>query len=221
MRSMPAVVLLAAAGAGYAYNHPELTRSLAPRGWVSEASEEEVVHVAANASDVVQDPVVESMPQKQVVARKVSTVREDVEASNETTPEIPDFGDIFRFDLTPQKIKQRWPRVSTNLSDVKYQGCRVPLITGTRNSDLVGSLTYYYDSKQQIRRITFVGNTANPKRFIDYMSKYYAFRQQTVKNAKGSVYQTKGRAQGEFTVNKVEGGESSSGEYRIVLSLSQ
>jgi len=72
----------------------------------------------------------------------------------------------FRFDLTPQWISSRWPRVSTVLGEPEQLGMRVALVTGTRPDDVAGSLTYYFDPHHQLQRITFEGLTRDPQRVL-------------------------------------------------------
>jgi len=72
----------------------------------------------------------------------------------------------FRFDLTPQWVASRWPRVSTVLGNPKQLGMRVALVSGTRPDDVAGSLTYYFDEHHQLQRITFTGLTGDPRRLL-------------------------------------------------------
>jgi len=57
-------------------------------------------------------------------------------------------------------VISRWPRVSAGLAELQLQGYRVPLVSGTTANDLAGALTYYFNSRQQVQRITFQGTTA-------------------------------------------------------------
>src|SRR5437764_7490770 len=72
----------------------------------------------------------------------------------------------FRFDLTPQWVSSRWPRVSTVLGEPEQLGMRVALVSGTRPDDIAGSLTYYFDPHHQLQRITFEGLTRDPRRLL-------------------------------------------------------
>ena len=80
------------------------------------------------------------------------------------TPTVADFRDVFRFDVTPNWVKSRWPRVSACVTEDGMDGFRVPLVTGTDVSDLHGSLTYYFDSTHQVQRIEFYGFTGDVTR---------------------------------------------------------
>jgi hypothetical protein len=72
----------------------------------------------------------------------------------------------FRFDLSPQWVTARWPRVSTILGDPQRLEMRVVLVTGTQPDDVAGSLTYYFDQHHQLQRISFLGLTADPRRLL-------------------------------------------------------
>jgi uncharacterized protein DUF6690 len=74
--------------------------------------------------------------------------------------------EAFRFDIRPQWVTSRWPRVSTVLGDPKQLGMRVALVSGTRGDDVAGSLTYYFDDHHQLQRITFTGMTGDPRRLL-------------------------------------------------------
>ena len=68
---------------------------------------------------------------------------------------------VFRFDVTPEWIVRSWPQVSTGLVQMQLQGYRVPLVTGTTENDLAGSLTYYFNAQQQVEQIAFHGTTGD------------------------------------------------------------
>jgi hypothetical protein len=87
--------------------------------------------------------------------------------------------EVFRFDITPDWVLQHWPRVSTRTSDLNWQGYRVPLYTGTNEYAIAGSLTYYFDPKQELQRITFVGATGNPQVLIDFLATQHYAREKT------------------------------------------
>ncbi|MGQ9505193.1 MAG: DUF6690 family protein [Thermogutta sp.] len=91
--------------------------------------------------------------------------------------ELPpvDFAEVFRFDITPDWIVTRWPRVTASLSAIQLQGYRVPLVTGIAEDDLAGTVTYYFNSARQLQRITFEGTTGAPNRLLFFLSTYYGF----------------------------------------------
>lgn len=87
-----------------------------------------------------------------------------------------DIPEAFRFDVSPQWITARWPRVTTVLAETDLQGLRVPLVTGSRPDDLAGSLTYYFDKKHRVQRIAFQGNTGDERRLVAFLTQYYSLK---------------------------------------------
>lgn len=87
--------------------------------------------------------------------------------------EVHDLREVLRFDIQPGWLPQRFSRVSTVLSNVQMDGLRVPLITGTRPSDLAGTLTYYFDASQSLRRINLHGLTGDPSGLAQLMMQFY------------------------------------------------
>jgi hypothetical protein len=91
---------------------------------------------------------------------------------------------VFRFDLTPQWVASRWPRVSTVAgSDPDQLGMRVVLVSGTRPDDIAGSLTYYFDRHHQMQRITFTGLTRDARRLLAATVTPYRLKSQPTTDA--------------------------------------
>ena len=88
---------------------------------------------------------------------------------------VHNLAEVLRFDVTPAWILWRWPRVSTGLAHLEFQGYRVPLVTGTAQSDLAGSLTYYFNRKQQLQRITFRGSTGDARTLVALLTARHKF----------------------------------------------
>lgn len=88
---------------------------------------------------------------------------------------IADMAEVFRFDVTPGWVVDRWPTVSVGLSQLPLQGYRVPLVTGGREDDLAGALTYYFNSRQQLERITFQGTTGDAGRLLQLLAARFRF----------------------------------------------
>lgn len=86
--------------------------------------------------------------------------------------------EVLRFDISPQWLPQRFSRVSTVLGDLRLDGLRVPLVTGTRTNDLAGTLTYYFDPYQRVQRITVHAVTGDPSRFVAELQHAYQLQQQ-------------------------------------------
>jgi hypothetical protein len=94
--------------------------------------------------------------------------------SLEGTP-TPAMAEVLRFDISPAWVLQRWPRVSTDLARLQLHGYRVPLVTGTSQSDVAGSLTYYFNPGQQVQHITLRGTTGDPRALISFLSEHYGY----------------------------------------------
>ena len=110
-----------------------------------------------------------------------STPRTNLPAAGEAT--VLPMTEAFRFNVTTGWILQRWPLASIGLADPRLQGYRVPLVTGTARTDLAGSLTYYFDSRQQVRRITFDGTTGDARELVRLMTSRYRFTRRIVADA--------------------------------------
>ena len=87
----------------------------------------------------------------------------------------PSLAEVLRFNITVEWVMHRWPRVSTGLSHLQLQGYRVSLVTGTAVTDVAGSLTYYFDARQQLQRITLRGVTGNPGVLVALLTSRYRF----------------------------------------------
>lgn len=89
---------------------------------------------------------------------------------------VQDLREVLRFDVTPLWLTQRFSRVTTVLANVQLDGMRVPLITGTQPTDLAGTLTYYFDSRQSVRRINVHGLTGDPSLLANLMVQFYGLK---------------------------------------------
>lgn len=85
--------------------------------------------------------------------------------------------EIIRFDVNPDWVKKRWPRVSLAPQNEDLHGMRVALVTGTNASDLHGSLTYHFDRNQRLQRVSFQGWTGDASRLLNLLSQQYDFKQ--------------------------------------------
>lgn len=81
--------------------------------------------------------------------------------------------EVLHFNITPRWVTDHWPRISTIRAERDLVGLRVPLVTGTKLNDFAGSLTYYFDARQQLRRITLHGHTGDDTELVEIMSKYF------------------------------------------------
>jgi hypothetical protein len=49
------------------------------------------------------------------------------------------------------------------------------LVSGTREDDLAGALTYYFDARQRVQRITFLGSTGDADKLIGLLAGRFRF----------------------------------------------
>ncbi len=91
---------------------------------------------------------------------------------------VQNLAEVLRFDISRHWITSRWSRVSTTMSGLELEGLRVPLVTGTETNDLAGSLTYYFDKQQQVRRITFHGYTGDEHKLVDLVGSQFGLRRE-------------------------------------------
>ena len=120
------------------------------------------------------------------------------QGANSRSPQnvpVRNLDDVFRFDVTTSWVLGHWPRVSAGLAELDTQGYRVPLVTGTGEADLAGALTYYFNPKQQIERITFNGTTGDTRRLVTLLSSRFGFRRETTDDASLFLYQVKDNRQ--------------------------
>lgn len=102
--------------------------------------------------------------------------------------QINSLAEVLRFDIPPSWVMQNFPTVNTGVGDMQLDGLRVPLITGTRPDDLVGTLTYYFDQFQRVQRITLHAVTGDPTRIGSEIQRNYRLQQQPALG--GGLYTT-------------------------------
>jgi len=103
-----------------------------------------------------------------------------------TGPRVDHFGQIIRFDATPEWIATHWSRVTTVAADHRYTPFRVAVLTGSRVDDLAGSLTYYFDAHRRVQRITFEGETGDARRLILLATQHFGMQAEPALD--GAVY---------------------------------
>lgn len=101
----------------------------------------------------------------------------------------PSLAEVLRLDITVEWILQRWPRVATGLPELQLQGYRVPLVSGTSTADVAGSLTYYFNARQQVQRITFCGTTGDPTVLANILGSRYGFTRRLTNDPGMIVYE--------------------------------
>ncbi len=84
---------------------------------------------------------------------------------------------IIHFRWTPSSVLSVWP-TATRVFDEDFAGLRVPLMTGTSAQDLAGSLTYYFDRRNRLRRITFEGVTGDARPLVQHVVTRFGLRSQ-------------------------------------------
>jgi len=102
---------------------------------------------------------------------------------------IQDASAVFDFQITPEWIVAHWPTVSIGLAQLQLEGYRVPLVTGTAQSDLAGSLTYYFNAEQKLHQITFLGTTGDPRPLIALLTGRFHLTRRLVNDPGLVVYE--------------------------------
>ena len=105
--------------------------------------------------------------------------------------DVAEMAEVFRLDVTPVWVMNRWTRVSTQLSSLDGHGYRVPLVTGSGEDDLAGALTYYFTPEHRLRRITFSGTTGDPRRLVWLLNNRFGFQQRITPGAATFSYEAK------------------------------
>ncbi len=106
-------------------------------------------------------------------------------------PPLVDLAEAIRFDATTAWLFQRWPRVTAGLPDGSLQGYRVPLVSGTSEEDVAGSLTYYFNAQQVCQRITLVGTVGDPRKITTQVLGRFGLKRQTSHDPGMHLYQTR------------------------------
>lgn len=121
-------------------------------------------------------------------------------------PPVQDLGEVFQFDVTPAWVLGRWPNVLTLAGPDSFQGYRVPLVTGTGESDLAGTLTYYFTSKPVVQRIRFQGVTGDPARLVALVTTRFGFVKQKSPEPNVHLYQIRwhGRPNSQLVVRMAD-----------------
>jgi hypothetical protein len=84
--------------------------------------------------------------------------------------------EAIRFNLTPEWVTSRWPRVTSVIGDSEHLGLRVALVSGTQPDDVAGSLTYYFDQQHQLQRITLSGVSGDQTRLVGMATGHFGLR---------------------------------------------
>jgi hypothetical protein len=108
------------------------------------------------------------------LAKKLGALPQDPAAMPQLVgAPVTDLREVIRFDISPRWVISRFARVSTVLSDLRLEGLRVPIVTGTKAEDLAGTLTYYFDQSDQLQRVTLHGFTGEPETLVNLLTQHY------------------------------------------------
>lgn len=99
--------------------------------------------------------------------------------------------EVLRFDITKEWVYGRWSRKSTGLAEPELFGVRVPLVSGTRMTDVAGSLTYYFNPQGAVEKIALTGKTADTTELVNLLVQQYGLQPQVPLVAGEQLYQTK------------------------------
>ena len=138
-------------------------------------------------------------------------------------PPVVEMADALRFDVTASWILGRWPRVTAGLPDAGLQGYRVALVSGTRDDDLAGALTYYFNKNHVCQRITFQGTTGDARKLIAMLTTRFGFERQTSDDPGVYLYQIRwnGRATSELQVRpaRVIRASAPTARFEVLLAM--
>ncbi len=84
--------------------------------------------------------------------------------------------EVLRMDVSKEWVYSRWARKSTGLAEPELFGIRVPLVSGTRMTDVAGSLTYYFNICGRVEKIRLTGKTANTSELVNVVASRYGLR---------------------------------------------
>ena len=87
--------------------------------------------------------------------------------------------EVVRFDVTPNWVMQGWPEFSSHMSKDGLTIMRVTLLTGTKVEDFAGSMTYSYDQKHVLQRMTLEGNTGDPTQLISLATQQFGMTRES------------------------------------------
>lgn len=136
---------------------------------------------------------------------------------------VHDLRDVLRFDISPQWVSQHFSRVSTVLADLRLDGLRVPLVTGTKPDDIAGTITYYFDHGGKLQRVNLHGFTGDPQRINATMQQHYHMKAEPTLDAGVSVVRWNGIPSGLLKVTRapVMYADATHQKYTLFLELNQ
>ncbi|MDG2407733.1 MAG: hypothetical protein P8M53_01835 [Pirellulales bacterium] len=112
----------------------------------------------------------------------------------ELAPAMP-LDQAISFQMTIQNILKNWPQVSTGIKEDGLFGYRVPLVSGTGESDVTGALTYFFGSDRVLYRIDFKGDTGDARKLVLHLTQNFQMERRTSAEQGVYLYQTPGEVQ--------------------------
>jgi hypothetical protein len=134
-----------------------------------------------------------------------------------------DLREAIRFDMTSTALTQRFAPVTTLAGYSQFDVYRIGLVTGSQPTDLMGTVTYFFDVNKAVQRIQFYGTTGDPSMISGMMVQFY--RLQPEASLGGQLFTTRwnNRVTSFLHVRPaavVQAGYSSS-NYQVFLELNQ
>jgi hypothetical protein len=137
-------------------------------------------------------------------------------------PQVANLGEVFRFDITPDWLLSRWPRVmNVRYAAGSLQSYRVPLVTGNKPEDLAGALTYYFDERQEPRRIEFQGTTGDARPLAGFLAREHGLERRMTGDPSQYVFEGRrgGRVVSQLVVRSLPVIDASQPQSRFSLEL--
>ncbi len=106
---------------------------------------------------------------------------------------LPQLPQVIRFDINSRWVSQAFPRVQLVHSLADYDGYQVDIDTGNTPYDIHGQLTYFFDSYDQLRRITFSGKCGDPWLVVSTLAQHYRLQPEPALG--GQLYLTRWNGQ--------------------------
>lgn len=172
--------MLAAVGGPVSYYSASDVVSAVQKNWLSGSADTAPQPFSSDPNASITAPVALPSDEQHVLGQNTSRVQ---------SAPMPSLDEVLRFDVTVDWVMRRWPRVSTGLPHLRLHGCRVPLVTGTAIGDVAGSLTYFFNARQQVQRITFRGTTGDPRVLIGLVTGRYHFAHRLTNDPGVALYE--------------------------------
>lgn len=195
----------AAIGGPYLLNNSAVGKKVkdAGAGWIRPAQRDGASELAAEAEEAA--GWLRSEADELLASAEASLGADQLAAAHagldqlttaEPEPELAgpvEMSEALRFEVDPAWVLGHWPRVSTRLAELELEGLRVPWVSGTRDDDLAGSLTYYFAANERLQRITFFGTTGDGRKLVALLTALHGFQRQTSDDPRLYLYQVRGQ----------------------------